>query len=208
MPVVWTTGITDLDELSNVAITSAASLQILQYNSSGQLVNRPVEGTEANTTPVAGGNDTVIGSGVRVYTFFTLPSTAAFFRITGIEVKNGTVVNGNWAAAIEAVDANPPTLNPTTLQCWTQQNTQTGVSSVQRASMMGGMTIQPAGRLLAAFFYGNSATGRYGTTTVASANNAKTVAYTQDFPMGNVTAWTATTEEPYIKVYYKPVLGI
>jgi hypothetical protein len=161
-------------------------------------------GTETNSSPVAGGNDTVIGATVRRYTFFTLPTTAPLYRITGIEWLNGTVVNGTTFAAVEQVDAIPPSATQVNLVAWTRAVTQTGGSGVQRNSVVSTLDI-PGGTILGAYVATNSASGRYGTTTVASANNSKSLSGTP--VLADTTAWSATTEEPYIKVYYKPVFA-
>lgn len=163
------------------------------------------QGAEANTTPVAGGNDTVIGADKQDYSFFTLPSAAAFYVITGIEWLNGTVVNGNTSSGVYKVDANPPTLAAEGLVAFGVEVAQTGAEAVQRQSNVVSQLI-PGGTVCGAFIWTASATGRYGTTTVSSANNQKGLTYSAIPVNVNTTAWTATTEEPYIKVYYKPVL--
>jgi hypothetical protein len=68
------------------------------------------ESAEASSTPVAGATLTALGSGVRVFAFFTLPTTEKWYVITGIEWKNGGTVNGNVWCGVERVDANPPVL--------------------------------------------------------------------------------------------------
>jgi hypothetical protein len=146
----------------------------------------------------------VIGATVRRYTFFTLPTTAPLYRITGIEWLNGTVVNGTTFAAVEQVDAIPPSATQVNLVAWTRAVTQTGGSGVQRNSVVSTLDI-PGGTILGAYVATNSASGRYGTTTVASANNSKSLSGTP--VLADTTAWSATTEEPYIKVYYKPVFA-
>lgn len=161
-------------------------------------------GTEQNNTPVAGGNDTVVGSSNRYYTFFTFPSTAALYKVTGFEVLNGTVVNGSWQCGVEEVDANPPTLNQNSLLAWCPAISQSGTSAVQRTSRVSGVLI-PGGQLVGAWVVSNSASGRLGTTTVSSRNNQRAIAL--GAPANTLTnAWVAGTEEPYIKVYYKAVL--
>jgi hypothetical protein len=162
-------------------------------------------GPELNTTPVAGANDTVAGAGTQHFTFFTLPTSAAFYSITGIEWLNGTVVNGNVNTAIYKVDANPPSSAIVQLLVFGAQVVQSGAEAVQRNSAIVGPMI-PGGTVCGVMFDSSSATGRFGTTTVASGNNSKTISSSADYTLGNSTAWTATTEEPYIKVYYKAVL--
>ena len=157
----------------------------------------------ALNTPVSGGNDTVVGSSNRYYTFFTTPSTAAYYVITGIEIKNGTVVNGSWQAGIETVDANLPTSANTSLLAFSPAVSQSGTSAVQRNSQV--FAIVPANTIVGAWVVSNSASGRMGTTTVASGNRLRAIAL--GAPANTATnAWVAGTEEIYIKVYAKPVL--
>lgn len=192
-----------------ITITSPTSLDVLQVNSGGTLVNRQPLGAEANTTPVTGANDTAIGNSTRYYTFFTLPTTAPFFQITGIEWLNGTVINGNVEACIELVDANPPVSAQTTLMVWTRQVAQSGASSVQRVSTgaLSGPMIA-GGSICGAFIWSSSATARFQTATVSSNNNTKAVAFSSVPAVQNGTAWSAGTEEAQIKVYYKPFMGV
>lgn len=191
----------------DVSISSPANLDILQYvTSTGKWTNRQPVGTETNTTPVAGANDTVISANLRRFTFFTLPSTAAFYVITGIEWLNGTVVNGSTHAAIFRVDASPPVDTQKPLVAWGTA-AQAGASGVQRVNLLGSMLVQ-GGTLLGASICTGSATGKYGTTTVASANNSSAFTAAGNQPTSDTATWAATTEEPYIKVYYKPVLGV
>lgn len=167
---------------------------------------RPTRGTETNNTPVAGANDTAIGADKLDFTFFTFPSTAPYFEVTGIEVLNGTVLDGNWSGVVYRVDANPPVLAAVNLLAYSVEVAQAGASAIQRNSQVSSQLI-PAGTIVGAGIWTASATGRYGTTTVSSANNQKGLTYTANPVNVNTTAWTATTEEPYIKVYYRPVLG-
>lgn len=206
--IIGTTGVSTIDELNDITISSAASLQILQNNGSGQWVNRAVEAAEASSTANSGAaNDTVIGANTRRYAFITLPSTATYYRITGMECSNGTVVNGNFHALVEMVDASPPVAVSTIVVATPQFAAQTGASSVQRLSVISSQLI-PGGTLLGCSIATASATGRYLTATVASANNSKAVAPAGDVPLRDGTAWAATTEAPYFKLYYRPVLGL
>ena len=195
----------------DVTITSPANLDILQYQtSSTKWVNRQPLGTETSVTlNSAAANDTVIGANAMRFTFTTMPSTAPFFYITGIEWKNGTVVNGNTHAWVSTVDAVAyPSSVYTTLMAWGSL-VQAGASSVQRLGPTQLTShLVPAGSLLGVSIATGSATGRYATATVASANNDKAFTVTSDAPAGTGGAWVATTEEPYIKLYYKPVMGV
>ena len=206
--IIGTTGVARIGELEDVDTTGAATNHIYQYNSSGKLVNRPPVGTETSNTPVAGANDTVPGTTNRMYTFLTMPTSAPFFLPTGFEVLNGTVVNGSWQCGCESVDANLPVSANTTLWAYSSAVAQSGVSAIQRIGpqRVSGMLI-PSGHIVGIFLVSNSATGRYGTTTVASGNRTRAIALgTMNTTATN--AWVAGTEEPYVKMYYKPVLGI
>lgn len=163
-------------------------------------------GPETSTTVNSGAaNDTVVGTTLTYYAFLTLPATNPLWVITGIEWKNGTVVNGTMMAAVHIVDANPPTLNASMLVGQIMQLAQSGASAVQRSSFNTPMIV-PASTLLGVGVVSNSATARLLTATVASRNNTRAIAFTQATLTGSSVAWAATTEEPYIKLYYRPVL--
>ena len=154
-------------------------------------------------TPVAGGNDTVVNTTNRLYTYFALPDNGLYL-FTGIEWKNGTVVNGNVMAQIEKVNANPPTNNARTLLAWIASPAQTGISSVQRAgtSTYGITSLPvPGGTICGASISSNSATGRFGTTTQSAFANVSAISYTTQSQIGVTTTISNGTEEPYIKVY-------
>lgn len=200
---------TKLASLTNdVSISSAANLDFLQYvTSTAKWTNRQPVGTETNTSPVAGANDTVLNTTNRLYTYFTLPATAPFFLITGIEWLNGTVLGGSVMAQIEKVNANPPTTGSRTLLAWIASPAQTGISQIQRVSNLTSFLI-PASTVCGASLSSNSATARFGTTTVGAFANVSAIAYTTQSQIGVTTSISNGTEEPYIKVYYKPVLGV
>lgn len=163
-------------------------------------------GSETNTTPVAGANDTVLNTTNRYYTYFTLPTTHAFYVFTGIEVLNGTVVNGSFECRIEQVNANPPTVGQTAGLAAAAATAQSGVSSVQRLSILSSLLV-PGGTICGAFVSTNSATARFGTTTVSNAANIRAIAFSAVGSLiCNNTAFSNGTEEAYIKVYYKPVI--
>jgi hypothetical protein len=181
---------------------------VVEYNATtGVFVARAVPGNETSNTPVAGANSTAIGADKQKYTFFTFPSTAPFFIVTGIEWLNGAAVDGNTSAGVVQVNANPPTLAPVNLLAFAPEVAQTGTGVVQRNSRVSSQLIR-GGTIVGAFIWTASATGEYGTTTVASGNNEKGLTYAADPQNVYTTSWTATTEEPYVKVYYRPVLGI
>lgn len=168
-------------------------------------------GSESNSTTVAGANDTVPGTGTRYYTFASLPSTYALYYISGLECLNGTVVNGNFQLGIDSVDASPPVSNFAALLSYTPMTAQSGAEAVQRVNRICGQRIFEGGSLLGLWLGTSSATGRYGTTTVSSANNTKSITQAAggDVALGTAAvAWTAGTEEIYLKAYFKPLTGI
>lgn len=209
MPVVWTTGISSLDELNDAALSGSATNDILQRNSSGVYVNRQPVGTETSTTANSGAaNDTVINTTNCFFTVLgTMPTTAPFFFVTGLEVKNGTVVNGNMQLSIWQLPENPPTTAQIVTLAFSPIFTQSGASAVQRTSNVVSRLI-PAGTIVAGSISSSSATGRYQTATVSAANNLKAFAIQANPLNGTNTVWTSGTEEPYFKMYYKPVLGV
>ncbi len=162
-------------------------------------------GAELNTTPVTGANDTVIGNSTQYWTFFTMPTASDLAVPTGIEWKNGTVINGTVEAAIYEVDANPPSSAQVTLVAFIRQVSQSGASSVQRSSAVQPVGLLQGGKIYGAFVWSSSASGTFLTATVSSNNNKKSVAYSSVPAVQNGTSWTAGTEEAQVKVYYKPV---
>jgi len=160
------------------------------------------EQAEVSSTPVADSVSTTLGAGIRVYSFFTLPTTEDFYIITGIEWKNGATVNLNTTGGVDIVDANPPVLAPTILAAVSAQVANAGVSSIQRQSRVTSNPIR-GGTVCGVWVYTDSATQTYRTLVVGSANNRKTVAYTAAVPNQDVTAWTASTVQAYVKAYYR-----
>lgn len=161
------------------------------------------ETDELSTTPVtddAEPTSSIIGN--RYYAYFTLPTTNKYYIITGIEWKNGTVVNGNMICGVEISDAIPTT-NNITLSAVGQQTVQTGTSAVQRCSNISSDVIK-GGKIIAAFIHLNSATGRIRWLEGQSANNyARTSTYTASPPSLNSDSWVASTIRAYIKIYYR-----
>ena len=160
---------------------------------------------EQSSTPVTDNGESNLNSGIRYYVFIQLPTTEKFYTITGIEWKNGTVVNGNIFSGVEAVDANPPTLASTMLVATGQPVAQAGVSSVQRVSIIGGGAMIPGGTILGVWIGTGSGTGTFRHQTgLASQNTEKSgFTFSVDYPNGNSTTWGANTIYKYIKLYYK-----
>jgi len=188
-----------------VSYSRIAHKSVSGFPSFGSVMRNVQFTAEENSTPVAGGNDTVLGTANAYYTFFTMPSTYNLYKVTGFEWLNGTVVNGNVISVLVTPDANPPVANGYTVVAWCTAIIQAGASAVQRVSQVTSTVIE-SGTLVGAFLSTSSATARFGTTTKANANRLKAFGFTADPAMGSFTVpWAAGTEEPYIKVYYKGV---
>ena len=160
------------------------------------------ESTEGNTTPVTDTGELNPTAGNRYYAFFTLPTTDPLYQITGIEWKNGTAVAGNVIAGIDLVDADPPTNNHTPLVTLVTEVAQTGTSAVQRNSDVATNTIR-GGTILGAWISFSSASATYRYATGSSQNQQKATAYDNTPLSAEATAWTASTNRAYIKVYYR-----
>jgi hypothetical protein len=162
------------------------------------------EAAEGNSTPVAGATSTALTAGIRVFAFFTLPTTEKWYVITGIEWLNKATVNGNVWCGVERVDANPPVLAPTVLVAWGVRVVQTGANGVQRNSQISSNPIR-GGTILGVWFVSDSATGTFGNTSSASLNQRKTIA--AGVPsLADVTAWTASAVTYYVKAYYRGIV--
>jgi hypothetical protein len=161
------------------------------------------EAAEANSTPVAGGTSTALGSGIRVFAFFTLPTTEKWYVITGIEWLNKGTVNGNVWCGVEAVDARPPVGAGTVNVAVGAPVAQAGTSAAQRNSRIASKAIR-GGTILGVWFVSDSATGTFGNTAVTSANNRKTLAAGAPATADN-TAWGASTAGYYVKAYFRGI---
>lgn len=156
----------------------------------------------ANSTAA---NDTVIGANTLRGEYILVPSGAALYKPTGIEWKNGTVVNGSTVAYLFTVDANPAVDTFMATVAWGQA-TQTGTSAVQRIGPKQLFSnLVAGGTILFAAIATASASGRYLTATITSQTNSKGVTVGNAPIIGQGGAWTSTTEGPYMKVYFKAV---
>lgn len=166
-------------------------------------------GQEQSTTPVAGANDTVVGTANTYFSVLgTMPTSAALYIATGLEILNGTVVNGNVQLSLWNVSQDPATTNNISTFAFTPIVAQSGASAIQRVSLDGGLQSRliPAGAIVAGSICSSSATARYGTTTVAAENNLKAITIAATPPNATNVAWASGTEEIYFKLYYKAVL--
>ena len=161
------------------------------------------ETAETNTTPITDGADFTAIAGTRYYAFFTLPSTEKLYLITGIEWKNGATASGNIQCGIDAIDADPPTLDAVPLCILGAQVAQAGTSAVQRNSQLSS-TVFRAGTILGAWVSCSSGTATLREQTgLGSQNQSKATSYLTDLPTQDTTAWTATTARKYLKIYYR-----
>lgn len=189
-------------------VASTTNLDILQSNGTAFVSRQPV-GIEASTIMNStAANDTVVGQNVQRFGFFSAPLTAPYWDVTGIAWKNGTVINGNVNCAIFSVDAIYPVAAAVQVVAWGRQAAQSGASSTQRNSDIQQMCFLKAGGIYGVMINSSSASATFLTATVSSANNSKSISASADYPIGNTTAWAATTEEPYLQVFHKPVLGV
>lgn len=162
---------------------------------------------EASTTPVADDSENAgsVQTGKR-YAFFTLPTTEKYYKITGIEWKNGTVVGGNVFAGVEYVDASPPVLANTLRAASMQPIAQSGTNAVQRGSVISSEIIA-SGTTLGVYFISDSATAKFRFLANQSSSNRlkAAVSGTVDYSNGDSTAWTSNGSPFYLKVYYRGI---
>lgn len=159
--------------------------------------------TEAASTPVSDTTDTTTSaSTIRWFSFFTLPSTEKFYRISGIEWKNGATATGNISCGVAVVDANPPVGASHQNVAWGGLIAAAGTSTIQRNSTIASGLIA-GGTILGAWVQNSSASGVMRTATVSSNNNRKTIASANAAAeLFDNTAWVANIVQAYIKVYY------
>lgn len=164
-------------------------------------------GIEQSTGESAGdfANDIVVGTANTYYSGKTMPTTHALYQLTGVEVANGSVVNGSFMVGIHRIDAVPPTRNASILIAHTLIVAQSGADAVQRTNEITPAIVQ-GGTILALGVVSNSATARFKTKTVASQNITRAITLTQATLTGASTAWAAGLEEIYAKLYFKPLL--
>ena len=178
--------------------------QIIDEASIQTLTNKIVFGPEASeesNTPVADDNQASGRSNIRHYLTLTLPTTYKFYKITGIEWKNGTVVAGNVMCGVDLIDTETPS-DPRVLRvALGKEVTQVGTSAVQRNSSITSDMIR-GGSVIGVWFLpsNSSATFRRKNGTV---QKYKSFAYTINPSIQDATAWSDDTDFYYIKTYYR-----
>jgi hypothetical protein len=159
---------------------------------------------EESSTPVTDDTD-VTGLTALFFVPFTLPTTYKFYRITAIEIKNGTSVAGNVKCGAWTLNANPPTVaNNFNLAC-TLVTAVTGANGVQKIPTAKSELI-PGGTLLGIYAQFSDSTTHFrvlGGQT--SASYEKLIAYSTTFAYEDLSAYTATTYRIYAKVYYQGI---
>lgn len=131
----------------------------------------------------------------------TLPSTETLYTITGIEWKNGASVSGTIISGIDQIDSLTPTIDSTPLLALAQEVTQTGISQVQRSSVVSSKLIR-GGTLIGAWVSCSAA------TTLQKDNGAggayhKATSYDASPSACDNTAFTSAVDPVYLKVYYR-----
>ena len=156
--------------------------------------------TEANTTPVSD-NIQDDATNARDYAFFTLPTSSKFFKISGIEWKNGTSVGGDMISGVDIVDADPPTVDGTKTVAFGFPVANSGTNAVQRNSNINSDFI-PKGTICGAWIKASSVSRIRLQNGLTSQNQMKTMSYSANPTFGDSTSWSAQTKRAYIKVYY------
>jgi len=196
---------TDLDTLY---VRNAANSA---WNEVHLITDNITETSEANTTPVttnatwtSGGTPLVAAT--RYYSHFTLPTTEPLYIITGIEWSNGTTPAGNVTCGVDIINADPPTVDSTPLVAYGNNIAQSGSDTTQRNSQIIGQPIR-GGTILGAWvaFSSASAEVKYKNDSDSQKRQKATAAAENETPTAlNATAFaTATTNEVYLKVYYR-----
>lgn len=156
---------------------------------------------EEGSTPAVDTADTGSVNGYKLTWPHTMPVVYPLYKITGIEWKNGAVVNPLTliACTIDLLDANPPVDANKQMICFTRPIAQ-GATGVQRDNNVIGPLI-PAGTLINITMSINGALGTFRRNIGANQNRVCNANLTA--PNIETSAWIASTWESYIKVYYQ-----
>jgi hypothetical protein len=169
-------------------------------SAAGGFVDALTEVAEDSQVNVAGGTNGALGSDTRRYSFYTMPTDEKVYLITGIEWRVGATSAGNIYCGVDLVNANPPTGSGTAELATGLPKAVGATSTNQRNSDISSRPIR-GGSHVGAWIAGTNNSATFGKTTVASANNSKIIV--ADPPtLTDFTAWTPTTDEWFIKIYY------
>ena len=139
---------------------------------------------------------------VKNYVFFTLPTTEKFYIITAMEWKTGAVVGSVKQMGVDVVDANPPVSPATQLVALSVEGGYGPINSIVRTDSITSEAIR-GGTILGAWINQASAVDLKYDTGLANQNRQKVQTYTSQPPTQEVIAWTATTYQLYLKVYFR-----
>jgi len=161
-------------------------------------------GTEQSSTPIT--DDTQVGgnNNFRHYSeVITFPTTEEFYIITGIEWKNGLTVAGNVLCGVDYVDTIPAVSVNVIAVAITSSIAQSGVSSIQRNSVIRNYQLIPGGAKVSAWINMSSSSGLVRRRTRTSGNVRKTETFTTTPAVIDTGAWTASVIDMYLKIYFK-----
>ena len=161
---------------------------------------------EASSSPAATNAEYAMGTNIKYYHFFTLPTDYPFYIITQIQWQNGTVVNGNVMSGVDWINANPPSSNPVVNVALGVETAQAGADQSYQTSPRIISHKIPGGAILGAWIMSSSASGKFRYSTQGSQNQYKTYTYTTTMPLGDSIAFAATTARYWVKPYYKGCL--
>lgn len=203
---IGTEGSPTWEQISDSLPALGNALEHLRVNSGGSALEyAAISGVlpqgELSNTPVADASQEIWTAGRVNYTFFTLPTTEDYYLITGIEWKNGTSVGGIIMAGAQIVDAENPTDTIRKLVCYTAPVTQSGVSAVQRNNKLTTWPIA-GGTILGLWIQNDGGSGSFRYFVSSSQERFYNGTYTTRPADIISTAWTTSTKEPYIKIYY------
>jgi len=178
--------------------------QIYVRNAANTAWSSPfTESSELNNTPTGVGTSIAIGNSSRRYAWFTIPTTHKLNVVAGIEWKVGNVGSvGNVQCGVDAVNADPPTINSSPLIAIGQEVALAASSATQRVSNISSSLIR-GGTIVGVWFQPSNNTAQFlGDAGQPSQNQFRTIAYTGTPKFMDV-GFTATTDRLYIKLYYR-----
>ena len=160
------------------------------------------ESVEESNTLTGTFTSNVSSSGQRWYSFITMPTTYKFYVVTKIEWKNGSGALTTIICGIDTVDAIPPSNNTSILLGNTGQISQVGGSTVQSTTLLSCDPIR-GGTKLGLWLTTNVGTNM--SDGVDGPGRRKVMAYSNNPPLSDSTAWDATSPSStiYLKIYYR-----